>query len=105
MKNHRNDMEKVIIENKKYRIRKTVAGESKVLVSDFYTKGRRVRYQLGIATARMEVKEMFIFWSYWHTIEFTNIADVVQEWMVMYFDGAKLWNGPGAKPKCLPNKK
>lgn len=87
----------IIIENKKYRIRKTVSDKSDVLVSDFWTKGRRVRYQLGKVTARLEQRQTFMFWSFWHTIEFTNIVNVVQEWMVMYFDGAKLWNGKGSR--------
>ncbi len=48
----------------------------------------------------LEKKEsVFIFWPFWSKIEFTNIADVVQEWMTKYFDGAKLWNGKGSRYK------
>ena len=89
-------MRTIILENENYRIVKDTTGnEAGVLTNDFYSRNMRCRLRLGAVTAALEKKmSTFIFWSYWHRIEFTNIANVVQEWMTKYFNGAKLNNNP-----------
>lgn len=82
-------MTKIIRENKKWRIVLDTAEGSEVLTNDFYVgrcgSATRCRLRLGPAVAKLEIKQRFFWKTFWSRREFTNITNVVQEWIAEYF--------------------
>ena len=78
--------EKVLRENKKWKITLVSSDDDcnlKVMVS---SRGfTRYKLDVGRTIARLQEKRWLFFWSFWSTVETTNITSVVHEWVDDYF--------------------